>query len=136
MKSVIRNIIAVYVAEASGLSGMILSSLGKVTLPQELRWTPVIIEVPARLTINNKVEDKDMAWQSTLVFRTCEDISTRGHKVYRVSMADGTQLLIGSDQRPYPVTTVTSSLPDNMTDTQLNEVTVTLTSVQKPPQIA
>lgn len=44
-------------------------------------------------------------------------------------------LLIGSPERPYPVGTVSKNHPDNMTDNQLSEVTVTWTDIHDIPII-
>ena len=132
----IKNVIAVDVIEAESLEGMFQSKVNIVSLPDNISWKPYNIQVPAKLTIINKVEDKNTVWTSTLVFRTCEDLADRKHACYRVTLSNGKKLLIGSDGRPYPVTSSSDSMPDNLTDSQLLEVTVTLTSRVKPPQIA
>ena len=136
MKSVLNNVIAVYVCQASDLDGMYLKKPDVVVIPDHDSWHPIMIQVPGKLTINNKVEDKNSLFATSLTFRTCEALTADGHPVYKVSLADGRQLLIGSSSRPYPVTTITESMPENLTDSQLNEVTVTLSSVARPPQIA
>lgn len=136
MKSVLNNVIAVYVCQSSDLDGMYLKKPDVVVIPDHDSWHPIKIQVPGKLTINNKVEDKNSLIATSLTFRTCEALTADGHPVYRVSLADGRQLLIGSSTRPYPVTTITESMPENLTDSQLNEVTVTLSSVARPPQIA
>ena len=48
---------------------------------------------------------------------------------------NGRYYLIGNNDRPYPVTTVNDNHPDNMTDSQLYEVTVNYTSAGKIPYI-
>lgn len=135
MNSVLKNVIAIYVAKSSDLDGMVLTKPGKVKLPDNVTWTLVMIQVPGKLTIIDKVEDKNKVYTSTLSFRTCDHLPDYGHNVYKVALADGRQLLLGSADRPYPVTTISESMPDNFTDSQLNEVTVTLTSKARPPQI-
>ena len=85
--------------------------------------------------IINKVEAGNSVWQTELTFRTCEKLDTRGHWAYRVKLANGEVRLIGGHQRPYPVTTIKESMPDNMTDSQLLEVSVTLNSREQIPVI-
>lgn len=134
--NLVKIVIGVDVIEASSLDGMNIVMKDVVSLPSNLSWVPVRIQVPAKLTIINKVDDKNTVWTSTLQFRTCEDCSDRKHACYRVHLSDGRKLLIGSSERPYPVTVVNDSMPDNVNDSQLQEVTVTITSRNKPPQIA
>ena len=134
--NLVKIVIGVDVIEASSLDGMNIVRKGVVSLPSNLSWVPVRIQVPAKLTIINKVDDKNTAWTTTLQFRTCEDCSGRKHACYRVHLSDGRKLLIGSSSRPFPVTVTNDSMPDNVTDSQLQEVTVTLTSKNKPPQMA
>lgn len=81
--------------------------------------------VPAKLSINNKVVDKNHLWEYQLVFRTCQDLQVIGHWAYVVHLANGKWMTIGSSQRPYPVTVSSRTLPDNLSDSQLWEVTVT-----------
>lgn len=133
----VQNVISVSMIDSVDLEDVIRSSAdNKVTVPNNLQTIPVKIHVPAKLTINNKVEDKNTLWQTTLVFRTCQDVFSRRHMCYIVALADGTRYLIGSKDRPYPVTAISETKPENLSDSQLNEVTVTLTSTAKPPQIA
>lgn len=131
----IKNVVAVDVCQASVLDGMSRSKINVVSIPS-VNWNPVPINVPAKLSIINKVEAKNTIFTSTLVFRTCEDFSYRGHLCFRVRLANGQQLLIGTSDRPYCVVSVNDTIPDNLTDSQLQEVTITLTSSKKPPQIA
>jgi len=131
----IKNVVAVDVCQASDLDGMSRSKINVVSIPS-VNWISVPIVVPAKLSIINKVEDKNTIWTSTLVFRTCENFSHRGHLCFRVKLANGQLLLVGSCDRPYCVVSVNDTIPDSMTDSQLQEVTVTLTSSKRPPQIA
>ena len=55
--------------------------------------------------------------------------------MYRCKAANGRYYLIGTNDRPYPISTVTQNHPDNMTDNQLDEVTVNYTSSNKIPYI-
>ncbi|MBR2290808.1 MAG: hypothetical protein IJ868_00640 [Prevotella sp.] len=134
--NILRNVIAVSVAQASDLKGMTVAGVGTVSLPDSVPWEQVSIQVPAKLTIINKVEDKNTVWTATLTFRTCEDRSDRGHACYLLTLADGRRLLLGSRERPFPVTLTSDTLPDNMTDSQMQEVTVTLSSHTRPPVLA
>lgn len=133
---VLKNVIAVSAVQSYDLEGVERKSPGVVSVPAGVPWEEIKIQVPAKLSIINKVEDKNTVWTTTLTFRTCEDRFDRKHPCYMVTLANGQRLLIGSQERPWPVTVTSDTMPDNLADSQLQEVTVTLTSRSRPPVIA
>lgn len=130
-----RNIIAIDRMRVGDIISIRKVSDSCVSFAALTSWESIPIKVPARLTISDKIEDGVRLYTAQLVFRTCEEPGDRGRKVYRCKTADGRYYLIGTNDRPYPVSSVTVSHPDNMTDNQLNEVTVTYTSAMKIPYI-
>lgn len=130
-----RNIIAIDRVSAGAIVGLRRLSASSVQVSVLTPWESIPIKVPARLAISDKIEDGVRIYTAQLVFRTCEDPGSRGRKVYRCKTADGRYYLIGTNDRPYPITTLAMSLPDNMTDNQLDEVTVNYTSSDKIPYI-
>ena len=130
-----RNIIAIDRISVSSLSGFKRVSTDGVKVGASISWQSIPIKVPAKLTISDKIEDGVRLHTAQLVFRTCDHIADMGRWTYRCHTADGEKILIGSDERPYPVGTVTTNHPDNMTDSQLDEVTVTWTSSHRIPHI-
>lgn len=80
--------------------------------------------VPAKLSINNKVVDKNILWEYKLDFRSCKDLEVNGHWVYVLKLATGKWLMLGTKDRPYPVMVSSKLLPDNLSDSQLWEVSV------------
>ena len=130
----IKNVIGIDRVQCSGLEGMSGVS-PDIIVPHDIQWSEIPIQVPAKLSIINKVETGNSVWQTELTFRTCEKLDTRGHWAYRVKLANGEVRLIGGHQRPYPITTIKESMPDNMTDSQLLEVSVTLNSREQIPVI-
>lgn len=90
--------------------------------------------VPAKLSINNKVVDKNHLWEYKLVFRTCLDLQVAGHWAYPLKLANGKWMVLGSNQRPYPVTVSSKILSDNITDSQLWEVTVSWSNKTEAPE--
>lgn len=130
-----RNIIAIDRVPVSSLLGFQRTGIGRVKLDAAIPWQQMSIRIPARLTISDKIEDGVRLHTAQLVFRCCEDITDLGRWAYRCKTAAGQYYLIGTDERPYPVGTVTTNHPDNMTDNQLCEVTVTYTSPEQLPYI-
>lgn len=131
----IKNVVAVDRLNCNLLSGVKRLMGCFASVPDDLEWEHLKIQVPARLSINNKIEGKNTIWQSKLVFRTCQDLDTNGHWAYLVTLSNGRRLLMGGYERPYPVTTVGQTLPENMSDSQLLEVTVSLSSDSRLPVI-
>lgn len=106
-----------------------------VKLPSGINWQPLAIKPHAQLSISDKVEDKNTVWTAKLVFKTCEEFGDRGRWAYRCKLLDGRYRLIGDYERPYPVTSVLENMPENVTENQLNEVTVNWQSARFIPHI-
>ena len=76
--NLVKIVIGVDVIEASSLDGMNIVRKGVVSLPSNLSWVPVRIQVPAKLTIINKVDDKNtpvpylrgLLWAQTCVLQS------------------------------------------------------------------
>ena len=132
----IKIITAVERIPVTSLSGMKRLSETTVRLPYGISWIPLAVKPHAQLTISDKAEDKNTVWTAKLVFKTCEEIAERNHWAYRCRLIDGRYRLIGTDERPYPVTSVSESIPERVTENQLSEVTVTWNSDQYIPYIA
>ena len=119
----------------TSLVGMSRVSKTGVKLPYGINWQPLAIKPHAQLSISDKVEDKNTVWTVKLVFKTCEEFGDRGRWAYRCKLVDGSYRLIGTDERPYPVASVLENMPENVTDNQLNEVTVNWQSAHVIPYI-
>lgn len=130
-----RNVIAVDRIYPDMLFGFSRIGVRSVQVSSTTPWVSIPIKVPAKLTVSDKVEDGVRMYSAQLVFRTCEEINDRIRVVYRCKTSDGSFILIGSNSRPYPITTVNEPHPDNMTDSQLNEATVNYTSASPIPVI-
>lgn len=120
----IKIITAVERIPVSSLQGMTRISKTGVRIPTGLSWEQLVIKPRAQLTISDKVEDKNRTWSAKLVFKTCEELSELDMYAYRCRLSNGQYRLIGNDQRPYPVATVAESMPEKVTENQMNEVTV------------
>lgn len=96
----------------------------EVRLPHNITWQPLAVKPHAQLSITDKQEDKNTVWTAKLTFKTCEEFDDREKYAYRCRLTDGKYRLIGTDERPYPMVSVVESMPENVKDNQLNEVTV------------
>lgn len=130
-----KNVIGIDRLQSGSIVGLRKLSSSSVSISSSNSWKNIPIKVPARLTISDKVDDGVRLHTAQLVFRTCDEPQEIERMVYRCKTADGKYFLIGNNDRPYPVTTVNDNHPDNMTDSQLYEVTVNYTSAEKIPYI-
>ena len=123
----ISNVVAVYRIQCSDVDRV-------STDPYFNFGDDLISVVPAKLSINNKVIDKNRLWEYQLVFRTCQDLNLIGHWAYILKLANGKWMILGTSQRPYPVVVSSKTLPENLSDSQLWEVTVTWSNSSKAPE--
>ena len=124
----IKIVTAVDRVPVTSLQGMTRISKTSVRLPSNINWEPLVIKPHAQLTVSNKEEDKNQVWTAKLVFKSCGEFGDCGRWAYRCLLHNGQYRLIGSDERPYPIASVLESMPENVTDNQLNEVTVNWSS--------
>lgn len=133
--SKINVIIRIERCKVSEMAGLRRSSARSVVLQSACPWTPVCIKVPAELTVSEKVEAGQRIWTARLNFLTPEEFE-RERMVYKATAADGKEYIIGTNERPYPVTSMTEPHPDKVTDNQLFEVSVSYSSACQIPYIA
>ena len=131
----LQNIIAIDCVPVKSITGYERISELFAQVDDRTPWQSLPIKVPAQMKISDKIEDGVRIYTAQLVFRTCEERMDLKRLAYRCCTASGKYLLIGTPERPYPVSTVTQNHPDNMTDNQLDEVTVSYTSTTRIPYI-
>ena len=107
------------------LQGVVRVSNTEVKIPSSIEWEAIAIKPHARLTCEDKIEDGIVVWTSALSFKTCEELSVMGRYAYRCRLNNGEYRLIGTNNRPYPITKYVETMPENITENQLLEVTVT-----------
>lgn len=121
-------VIGVDRVKASELKGMTRTGSVQAALPKDIPWEPVAIKVPCSLTVTDKKTDKNTIYTATLKFKTCEEVTDRGKYAWRLRMLGGASKLLGQYGRPYCMVEASDSAPENVTDNQLTEVTVTWTT--------
>ena len=131
----IKIVTAVERTPARNLVGIVRVDMTSVILPAAIEWQPIDIKPHAQLVITDKQEDKNTVWSAKLTFKTCETIADRGYYGYRCRLKNGQYRLIGTVERPYPVLSVSESMPEKVTDNQLNEVTVSWSSPRFIPSV-
>lgn len=130
------HVIKVQSAPASKLSALAWPASGKVAISNAAgKWADVPAVTPAKLTISSKADDGYQLTTAKLTFSSCERIETATPLNYLLTLADGTKILLAPPGRPYPVTTVSRTLPDKATDGDtLREYTAEATNAYGPLQ--
>ncbi len=120
---------------AANLRGMVRLSQTDVSIPEGIEWERLEIKPHAQLIITDKQEGKNTIWNAKLTFKTCQDTVDRDKYAYLCELTNGQYRLIGTDERPFPALTVQESMPENVADNQLNEVTVNWQSPRFIPSV-
>jgi len=108
------------------LRGVISPSKNKIYLLSTIKWDDVCICKKAKLTTTTKLDSNNTVFEHKLVFRSVDDADDNKRRyAYKITLSDGTQLLIGSDERPYPVCALSIIASSVATDDMLLETTVT-----------
>ena len=121
----LKIVVSVERTKCKNLSGVKFISPTKVKVPFDVSWQ----------TIADKKDDKVRMFTSTLKFSTADDMTNRDRFAYRVKLTDGTYRLIGTYERPYPITLAQENMPEKETDNQMTDVTVTYTNARNLPII-
>lgn len=131
----LKIVVSVERTKCKNLSGVKFISPTKVKVPSDVSWQAIAVRAHPSLTIADKIDDKVRMFTSTLKFSTADDMTERDKFAYRVKLTDGTTRLIGTFERPYPVTQAQENMPDKETENQMTDVTVTYTNVRNLPII-
>lgn len=82
-------------------------------LSEHVEWQPVCMVGLASLEVTDEVADGVRRYTSKLTYTTAtRPAPSAAPLAYRLTLADGVQLIIGTDMRPYPITTVTETHED------------------------
>lgn len=105
-----------------------------VVFDSEPAWQNLSIRTPADLTISMKTEDKQPILTAKLEFRYCGgNTYDRTPSVYLVTLANGSQMVVGSARRPYPVTETSQTISSSNSSSSLITVTVSYSSACEIP---
>lgn len=110
---------------------------GTIVLRSGDPWRKVRIIGPARLEITDKCEDRNHLYTAKLSFSRKDILETSDEPwAYRCTCADGSVYIIGCDRRPFPVTTHSQTLSENVTDSTLNRYDVEYNSREPIMRVA
>lgn len=99
-------------------------------------WEEVCTQGPAKLQVTAKMDTGQLAYTAKLTFTALHDLDSPRRCNYRLTLSDGTLLLLAPAGRPYPTVAIERTLPDSPKSTPLPEYTVEITASTPPMPIA
>lgn len=121
------HIVKIEQIQVSELSGLVFVKNASCKLPVGVNFCEI---EDIRGLIGTKIEDDEQDGQkvytTTVTFQTKE--KTPGDRVrlaFRLTSIDGTQFLVGTDSRPYPVIKENNAFPEKPGDSDMKTVTIT-----------
>lgn len=118
-------IIKIEKTDYRNLAGAKILNNKEISIPDLIEWVNVpLASKPAQLQISDKVENKADIYTHKCVFKTPEDWNTHKHYAYRLTTVDGNRLLLGCDSRPFVISSLAENHPASMTESTMNEVTL------------
>lgn len=129
---VLKNIIRVEVADASSVAASFIQQSLTECSVGSVEWEELDIEVPARMTVESRVKDKEPLADAELVFRSCRRLCQGKPVCLRLTLRDGSKMILGDGKRPHVTMGSSEVHPDNVADSQLIEYIYRRTSKTGP----
>nr|DAW02213.1 MAG TPA: hypothetical protein [Caudoviricetes sp.] len=114
------------------LVDLVRLGLRAARVPANVSWVPIDVKSHPSMVSATKVDGRNEVITTTLKMVTPDELPVRRRLVFRVTLTDGRQYLLGSNTRPYTNIAVTENCPSEVKDNQLNEVVVTYVSKGLP----
>lgn len=130
-----KKVTAIHRLQVEKASSIMRTGVATSLISDTAEWEKVCMKVPADLTVSSKTEDKQRIYTAKLTFSYRGERYDRGLYIYKVTLANGRNLLIGTGERPYPVCETSEEHPSSDSTSQLVEVTVTYSSPMEMPYV-
>ena len=115
-------------ADSNQILGTIVCPDEHVRLSQE-----ICVKSHPSLVSESKIEDNNMVVSTTIKLYTADNLPQYPKQLgFKVTLIDGTKLLVGSIGRPYTTVEITKNCPESVKDNQLNEVVISYKSSHFP----
>ena len=103
-------------------------------LSEEVLWTPICIVGLASLEVTDEVTDGTRLYTTKLSYTLAQRPTPDAEPMaYRLTLADGRQLIFGTTLRPYPVATITDTHEDKANGRSSCSVQVEQKNAPFPP---
>lgn len=133
----LNNIIKIEYADARSIAPLFTQeTLNECSISGDVEWTEIEnIKVPAKMTSESVIKDKDVLDSTEVIFRTCKLLDIFSHVCLRLTLYNGAKVLVGDGKRPFGAMMYHFVHPDSATESQLREYTFRRTSKVGPMMI-
>ena len=120
-------------ADSNQILGAIVCPDEHVRLSQDIKWQEICVKSHPSLVSESKIEDNNMVVSTTIKLYTADNLPKYPKQLdFKVTLIDGTKLLVGSIGRPYTTAEIPKKCPEPVKDNQLNEVVISYKSSHFP----
>lgn len=125
MQQLLQNIIKVEFIETRYLKNMVLLGNHEVSLQYWRNFIELCLVGLASVDVSQNVENGSRLTTIKLTAHTTDDFHVDHRRLaWRVTTVEGKQYLIGINEQPFPVTTVSDNFPDKATEQSGKIITV------------
>lgn len=130
MKQLLHNIVELSAIETNSLRNITVIPGVGVRLGSNTSDRPLLLSGLAQGEVSSTIENKSRVYKTSVSARLREHFDPSGKSlVFLARCANGDRFLIGTNEKPYPMVTVTDSLPGNHSDPSGCNLTIELTDM-------
>ena len=120
-------------ADSTQILGAIGGPAMHVRLSHDSNWQQIYVNSHSSMISESNIEDNNMVVSTTIKLYTADNLPKYPKQLgFKVTLTDGTKLLVGSIGRPYTTVEITKNCPESVKDNQLNEVVISYKSSHFP----
>ena len=124
------HVIKIEMAEACTLENLQLVGESSCRFKSQVGFSEISINELVGVTVEDSYENNQKIYTTTATFQTCDKKPLTARQVaFRLTSIDGSQYMIGTSSRPYPIIKERNPFPEKPADTTLKTVTITWKSL-------
>lgn len=122
----IQEIIKIEQADCKDLSVMEVAGERQCHFMSDVNFTEINTFGNIQVSEDSDYQNNERIWTITVTYKQkCKLPTGARRKAYRLTRLDGTQFVVGTYDRPFPVIKESNPYPDKVTGTTLMTVTIT-----------
>lgn len=136
MKNIVKFISKVEMTTSDNVASWRILQQGKALVDIVGNMTELCCQGLSQLEISEKTDNKERIRTAKLTSTILDDISIGNKKlVFRLTDTQGKKLILGSDERPFPIVSISEVLSGSAQSTSKKTMTVTLSSINPITEI-
>lgn len=136
MKNIVKFITKVEMTTSDNVASWRILQQDKALVDIVGNMTELCCQGLSQLEISEKTDNKERIRTAKLTSTILDDISIGNKKlVFRLTDTQGKKLVLGSDERPFPIVSISEVLSGSTQSTSKKTMTVTLSSINPITEI-